>query len=473
MLSKQTRIAILELAQKDHSIRQIAKALEVSREAVKKVIGSQSREPPQISRPSLFEPHRETILELHASCRGNLVRVHEELQEKGVMLSYPALTAFCRRQGIGQKPIRIAGRYHFEPGQEMQHDTSPHTVIVGGKKCPAQTAVAALCYSRMKFFQSYPKFRRFECKIFLTEALKDFDGVPETTMIDNTGVVVSRGTGSEMVPAPEMEVFAERFGFVFKAHEKGDVNRSAHAERSFWHYETNFLAGRSFADWHDLNQQARQWNDKINNTYKRHLKAKPVDLFALERAHLRRLPIWIPEPYEIWRRTVDVEGYVTVNTNRYSVPVSWIGRQVDVRETWDRIEIELRHQPTVTHRRVIEAIHKRSTLPQHRLARGQGRKRKGTAPEEKTLRQTVPTLAGYVDELKRRGKKQTLLALRQMLRMVREYPRQPLLRGFERAARYGLYDLDRVERIVLRHIAEDYFRLDPDPKDENDPGDQQ
>ena len=42
---------------------------------------------------------------------------------------------------------------------------------------------------------------------------------------------VLRGTGAEMVPVPEMEVFAERFGFVFKAHEKGDANRSAHAER--------------------------------------------------------------------------------------------------------------------------------------------------------------------------------------------------------------------------------------------------
>ena len=33
-----------------------------------------------------------------------------------------------------------AGQYHFEPGVEMQHDTSPHEVEVGGKKYKAQTA---------------------------------------------------------------------------------------------------------------------------------------------------------------------------------------------------------------------------------------------------------------------------------------------------------------------------------------------
>ena len=46
-----------------------------------------------------------------------------------------------------------------------------------------------------------------------------------------------------MVPAPEMAAFAERFGFLFRAHEKGDANRSARVERPFFH-RTQFL-GRS------------------------------------------------------------------------------------------------------------------------------------------------------------------------------------------------------------------------------------
>jgi hypothetical protein len=66
------------------------------------------------------------------SCKGNLVRVHEDLVAGGAVLSYQALTGFCRRQGIGQTPIKAAGQYHFEPGVEMQHDTSPHSVEVGG-----------------------------------------------------------------------------------------------------------------------------------------------------------------------------------------------------------------------------------------------------------------------------------------------------------------------------------------------------
>ncbi len=86
------------------------------------------------------------------------MRVHEELIAGGAALSYPALTGFCRRQGIGQTPVAPAGQYHFEPGEEMQHDTSPHTVEVGGRKYKAQTASAVLCYSRMLFSRSILRF---------------------------------------------------------------------------------------------------------------------------------------------------------------------------------------------------------------------------------------------------------------------------------------------------------------------------
>jgi transposase len=128
----------------------------------------------------------------------------------GAELSYQALTAFCRRHGITQSPPLPAGHYDFEPGEELQHDTSPHVVEVAGQKRKAHTASAVLCYSRMLCFQLYPNFTRFECKVFLTEALRFFGKVPNRVMIDNTHVVVLHGTGSNMVPVPEMAAFAER-----------------------------------------------------------------------------------------------------------------------------------------------------------------------------------------------------------------------------------------------------------------------
>jgi len=391
------------------------------------------------------------------------VRVHEELVAAGAELSYPALTAFCRRHGIGQAPPVASGQYHFAPGEEMQHDTSPHEVELAGRKRKVQTASAVLCYSRMLFFQCYPTFRRFDCKVFLTEALRYFSGAAARVMIDNTHVVVLRGTGREMIPVPEMEAFGDRFGFRFAAHELGHANRSARVERPFSFIEGNFLAGRTFASWEDLNQQARQWCDKVNSTYKKHLRAVPRELFAVERLQLKPLPAWIPEVYRLHQRLVDIEGYVALNSNRYSVPLEWIGRRVEVRETRDKIEIQLDARRLVTHRRIVEAEHQRLMLAEHRPPRGQRTLRPDPHPEEQAIVTVAPELADYVAGLKRRSRKAITLALRQLLLLVREYPREPLLGAVREAARYGLYDLDRLERMILRRVTRDYFLLNEGP----------
>jgi hypothetical protein len=388
------------------------------------------------------------------------VRVHEELAAGGAKLSYQALTAFCRRHGIGKSAIVPVGQYDFAPGEEMQHDTSPHEVELAGKKRKVQTASAVLGYSRMLFFQCYPTFQRFDCKVFLTEALRYFDGATKRVMIDNTHVVVLRGTGREMIAVPEMAAFAERFGFQFVAHAIGNANRSARVERPFWFIETNFLAGRTFRSWQDLNEQARQWCDKVNSTYKKHLRAVPRELFAMERLHLKALPAWIPEVYRMHQRLVDMEGYVALHTNRYSVPVNWIGRRVEVRETRDKIEIQLDARNLVTHTRNAEAEYQRVLLAQHRPPRGQGLARIQPHPEEKAILTAFPEMADYVAALKQRSRKVPGLALRQLLRLMREYPREPLLAAMREAARYGLYDLDRLERMILRRVAREYFLLD-------------
>ena len=459
MLSQNQRTTILELHAQGVSKREIARVLNISRLSVRKVLRANSAEVPKLLRPEKAEPYRQQILELLDSCKGNLVRVREELAANGEHLSYSTLTAFCRRHGIGQQPIVPSGNYQFLPGEEIQHDTSPHELELGGRRRQVQTASAVLCYSRMLFFQMYPTFQRFDCKVFLTEALRYFGAVPTRVVIDNTHVVVLHGTGREMVPVPEMAAFAERFGFQFMAHELGDANRSARVERPFWFVERNFLAGRHFADWQDLNQQARQWCDRVNATYKKHIRAVPRELFAVERQHLKPLPVWIPEVYRLHERMVDVEGYVALHSNRYSVPFTWIGRRVEVRETKDQVVIQLDARNSVTHERVAEAEYQRITLAAHRPPRGASSPHPNPHPEEQLILQAAPEITDYVTALKQRSRKLVVLTLRQLLRLVREYPREPLLAAVREAAHYGLYDLDRVERMILRRVAQDYFRL--------------
>src|SRR5450432_3718959 len=133
MLSQAQRTTILELNTQGVSKREIARVLGISRVAVRKVLRSNSTALPELHRTEKAEPYRQQILELFDQCKGNLVRVHEELVLGGAELSYTALTAFCRRHGIGYAPPTPVGRYDFTPGEKSQHDTSPHEVELGGR----------------------------------------------------------------------------------------------------------------------------------------------------------------------------------------------------------------------------------------------------------------------------------------------------------------------------------------------------
>lgn len=139
MLDESTRAAVLKLHALGHGKRAIAHALKISRASVRKVLRAGSPEVPLMQRAERAAAFEADIRELYLKCKGNLVRVHEELpkvvridNEKPPLLSYQALTAYCRRRGIGYEPKRPAGQYHFGPGEEMQHDTSPHRVRLGG-----------------------------------------------------------------------------------------------------------------------------------------------------------------------------------------------------------------------------------------------------------------------------------------------------------------------------------------------------
>jgi hypothetical protein len=465
MLDDATRNAILKLHAQGHGNRTIAKALGIARVSVRAVIASGVIQAPALERVERAKPWREQILELHARFGGHLGRVHETLTAQGASLSYSALTAFCRRHRIGHTPKPPAGRYHFAPGQEMQHDTSPHRAQIGGVLTRVQTASLVLCCSRMIFFQCYPRFTRFECKVFLTEALVYFGGAAGECMVDNSNVIVASGSGASMIPAPEMAAFAERFGFRFIAHAIGDANRSARVEAPFHRIERGFLLGQEFADWAALNAAARTTCEVWNSKHSNKLHGSRRELFAVERPQLKPLPLHVPEVYQLHGRIVDPEGFVHVNRVRYSVPYTLIGRQLEVRETLDRIDVYQGPRRVASHARVHGPLDTRISDPAHRPPRGQGlRHSPGPPPEETELLVMEPRLASYLAKFKAHTGTRRL-PLRHLLSMLRDYPRAAFLAAVQTAEQYGLFDLQRLEKLVLKQIAQDFFVLPEFPED--------
>ena len=461
VLDQETRRLILQLHDKGMAVRAIARLVSHSRPTVTRVIESQSDEPNQAGKGSMLDEHRSEIVRLIGRCRGNLVRVHEELVAAGVKHGYNTLADYVRKHNLKQASPDPSGRYHFEPGEEMQFDTSAHAVEFadGVRKC--QCASLVLCYSRMWFFRYYPRFRRLECKTFLTEALTHFGGASAKCMIDNTNLVVLHGTGANAVMTPEMESFARRFGFAFVAHKIGDANRSARVERRFDYVEKNFLAGRVFADFDHLNAEAAAWSEKVSRKPQKRLKAAPVDLFPLDLAAMSSLPPVIPEAYEVLQRIVDVEGYVHIDTNTYSVPYQLIGRQVEIRAGLSRLRVCHGPREVADHARVSDKRGQRVTDKKHRPTRSSaGRRDKQPIPEERSLRKADPLIDSYVDKLLKKAPGRGAATVRRLYKMYNEYPQEAFLAAVRQAHRYSMLDLSRLESIVLKSLAGRFFPHD-------------
>lgn len=463
MIDNEIKEAILSLNQRGIKIRQISRILNISRNTVRRVLRGQWQEAPL--RASRYEEMAPIIQELFKTCKGNAVRVQEILQDQyGHLIPYSTLTRLVRELQLrGEKKKHRAGEYDFAPAQEMQHDTSPHHVLLNGKKVKAQCASLVLAYSRKLFIQYYPTFTRFEAKVFLMEAFKFMEGTCPRCVIDNTSVIVVHGSGANADMAPEMERFGQIFGVTFIAHEIGDKDRSARVERNFSYVEKNFLPGRTFSHWHDLNEQARAWCVKVaNRKPKRSLGMSPEAAYVSEKPYLNPLPPYIPPVYQTLYRVVDVAGYVRVDTNRYSVPERLVGKKVEVHKLWDRVQIFFKHQKVADHPRLIDKRETRITANGHHPPLNRYKAHRGPSKEEMLLRGQDDSLDHYVEELKKRSSGRGIIKMRRLLELKRTYPQEPFKKTIKKALHYGLYDLSRLEQMILSYVAGEFFNLDED-----------
>lgn len=466
-MDKALEHVVIELRRKGHSQRQVSTLLKISRNTVKKIEKSATQADPDIGKNACGPAILELIRTLYTRCNGNLVRVQEILvQEYEKPVPYSTLTYWVRKYQIRGAPKR-AGCYEFEPGQEMQHDTSPHWVMLGGKRVKAQCASLTLAYSRKIYVQYYPRFTRFEAQQFLKEALEFMGGSCRRCIIDNTSVVLKAGCGNRAVFCTQMETFGRFFGFEFLAHALFHADRKARVERPFHYIENNFLAGRDFREWDDLNQQAKKWCIEVANTKtKRELGLSPDAAFIQEAPYLIALPKVMPPIYEHHRRQVDSSGYINLKTHRYSVPEKYIGKMVDVYQYIQSINIYYQEREIATHSRQIAGKHKRFLIPGHHQALYAKQKNALSIEPEKQLMGKNAQLDAYLTDLKKHVRGRGFAKFSRLLELKRTYPEGAFFAAIEQALKYGLFDLGRLETLIIKCVGGDYFHWSLENSDE-------
>jgi hypothetical protein len=171
-----------------------------------------------------------------------------------------------------------------------------------------------------------------------------------------------------------------------------------------------------------LNRQALAWCRDVANQKVKRVLGMSAEAYAMEKQYLAPLPPVLPPVYEVLERVVDLYGYVSVDTNLYSVPERFVGQSVSVYKHPKEVRITRRGAEIARHPRLTGERDARHT--HHRIP---VRASRGPALEEQLLRGDHPSLERYAAALKQRAYGRGVRALRRLLELKRTYPSGPFL----------------------------------------------
>ncbi len=467
MIDQDKRTAIFCLRNEGMAIRQIARMLAVSVGTVKTII-QQKGQMPVTTRSDKTRIDCDLLARLHLECDGRVQRMHEKLvEDHGMDIGYSTLTRAVRDAGLGKHKKRRCCKVADQPGVEMQHDTSPYKVKLGGKLTWLQASLLYFRYSKIRYLKFYRSFNRFNMKCFLHEALMHWGYAAQCCIIDNTNLARKSGSGKNAQIAIEMANFARQYGFCFVCHEIGHANRKAGNERGFWTVETNFFPGRTFQNLDDINAQAFHWAT-VRSAQRPTGKSRliPLEAFELEKPYLVKIPPMVTPPYLVHHRRCDQYGYASFDGNYYWVP----GEQrsdVRVLQYADCLKILRNRQLLARYRLPADTTKNRVIGPDGKPPPSLKPKyrKKPTAKEEQLLRNCHDTVGQYLDFAIPQSPKRKHAFVRRLYGLYRKIAFAIFLNTVERALKYRVCNPDTLEHIARLQLNQGGFCAPNPPLD--------
>jgi len=371
---------IRRLSETGLSVPRIAVSLSLNPKTVQKWVGqpyARRKASGRSSKLDLYKPQILRMLDQEAYTGEQILR---EIRRQGYLGGRSILQEYLLLIRPPRK--RPFATLSFAPGECAQVDWGHAGFVqVGNTRRRLSFFVMTLGYSRMIYveFTLSEKMEHFlGCH---KKAFEFFGGVPEKVMIDNLkSAVLEHPKGGPVRYHPRYLDFAAHYGFEPRAcnvrspHEKGQVERAVSYVRS------SFLNGLHPEQFAPINPQARLWQDTVANLrIHKELNERPIDRFDhLEKAALQPLGL---QPYDVGMSSQvssNSQFRVVLDTNKYSVPAEYAGRQLTLRQYPEQVLLYHEHNLIATHSRsyqrrqdILIEDHQRALLAYKKNAREQ------------------------------------------------------------------------------------------------------
>jgi transposase len=320
-------------------IKSIARDMDISRNTVRDVIrlGQPHVYTRVQNKPRVTEPYEEWMKTRFIELEGNAALLYRELQTKGYNGGYTAVREAV--QPLRNELIAKASvRFETEPGKQAQVDWGSKSTIIAGQSVVLHVFVMTLGYSRAQYaeFTLNEKLVPFiRCH---ENAFNWFGGVPEEILYDNPRTVIDVNTHNLN---SRFEDFSRYYGYTIRLCRPYRARTKGKVESGVKYIKHSFMPGKNFSSIENANDTLHTWiHDEADERIHGTTFEKPSVRFAIEKPALTQLQG--RKPYEIYEpitRKVANDCMVNFETNRYSVPWKYIGKEVEIRPSQGRVDI--------------------------------------------------------------------------------------------------------------------------------------
>lgn len=333
MLNERVRI-------QGRTISEVARELGLSRNTVKKYLreGEQPHKGKGRQFGSKLDDYKARIDELLQQGVYNCQVILERLQDDGYRGGISIIKDYVKgRRPPALKVAPAVKRYETKPGRQAQMDwgTMKYQDLDGEIRKVA-VFVMVLGFSRACYIEFSRRCDLVSLLRCMVHAFLYFGGVPQVVLTDHMKTVISSSDQGKPLWQEGFERFATEAGFiprvcrVRRPQTKGKVERLVHYVRD------NFMPGRRFTDFGDLQAQALSWCDHVNQ--RRHATTGERPMLQLVHERLKPLPAsGVLEAYRWELRKVDRECFVSFNGTKYGVPWRYCGHEVKVAQLEEEI----------------------------------------------------------------------------------------------------------------------------------------
>lgn len=360
------------------------------------------------------------------------------------------IRAFRRQQGLLPTPSSVPLRFEGLPGEFLQIDWGEQRNFPFSapslKGVTRYFFAARLKYSRFMFVQFTTNMREETLLHCLIACFRAIGGVPWVVTTDNMKtVVLDRDTNNQPIWHPSYLKLAVEFGFHPEACAPAAGNQKGAVENLVKFVQTNFLAGRSFHDDDDLSRELNDWLEQVNTVRPSAATEQiPAVLLREEQHRFGTLPASAADYGFFDSLIVGRESLVMIETNRYSVPVQYIGQVVTARIHLERIELFVGSEWVATHPRHT-GRRTRIINPAHFEPVFERKPRGRVMVYRDWLVAQAPSIADYVAVICQKRRDEMAAQIIALYELVQQLGIADMRSALEEAAQRQLYGVEYVQ----------------------------